>query len=72
MRASNFPPYAVHKQAHGEYLNTMDNVIVAWQESKDIAPLIYFFEQETPAWMQQHIPTMDFVAANFFTMVEIS
>jgi len=70
MRALNFPPYSVHKQVHDEYLSRMDDTILTWQASKDITPLISFFEQETPAWMQQHISTMDFVTANFFAMVE--
>jgi hemerythrin len=72
MRELNFPPYAVHKQVHDEYLNTMDHVIAAWLESKDITPLINFFENETPEWMKQHISTMDFVTANFFAMVDKS
>jgi len=70
MRELNFPPYAVHKQVHDEYLNAMDEVIATWQASDDLSPIISFFEQETPAWMKQHISTMDFVTANFFAMAE--
>jgi len=70
MRELNFPPYAAHKKVHDEYLNAMDGVIATWQASGDIAPLITFFEHETPAWMKQHISTMDFATANFFAVIE--
>jgi hemerythrin len=70
MLALSFPPYPVHKQAHDEYLNDMDAVVAAWRESGELVPVMVFFEEATPAWLQQHISTMDFVTANFFAMCE--
>jgi len=66
----NFPPYAVHKQVHDEHLKELDNVVDTWKKDGDLKPLFAFFEITTPAWMKQHISTMDFVTANFFAMVE--
>ncbi len=65
-----FPPYPVHKQAHDEHLNELDDVIAAWRLDGDLAPVMTFFEITTPKWMQQHISTMDFVTANFLLMKE--
>ncbi len=66
----NFPPYAVHKQVHDEHLQALDHVVGTWKKDENIEPLFVFFEDTTPAWMKQHISTMDFVTANFFAMVE--
>jgi len=66
----NFPPYPVHKQAHDQFLQDFEAVVVQWRASEDVAPVADFVRQITPAWMQQHISTMDFVTANFFAMHE--
>jgi len=66
----NFPPYLMHKMAHDEYLFAFDGVLDAWRSSGDLAPVARFLKETTPAWMQQHIATMDFVTANFFSMHE--
>jgi len=66
----NFPPYPVHKQAHDDYLQQFDALLEAWRRSGDVGPLALFLKETTPAWMRQHIATMDFVTANFFAMNE--
>ena len=68
MLAQNFPPYPIHKQAHDQHLDELDEVITTWRASGDLAPVMTFFEITTPEWMKQHISTMDFVTANFFVM----
>jgi len=65
-----FPPYPMHKQAHDEYLADFDRVVESWRSSGDVALVAHFLRETTPAWMQQHIATMDFVTANFFSMHE--
>jgi len=70
MLEHNFPPYAVHKQAHDEYLAEFDALLDVWRASGDVAPVVGFLEGSTPDWMQQHIGCMDFVTANYFRMCE--
>jgi len=70
MLALSFPPYPVHKQAHDQFFQGFEAVVVQWRESGDVIPVANFLRQITPAWMQQHISTMDFVTANFFAMHE--
>ncbi len=70
MIALNFPVYHVHKHAHDEQLKALDAVIAAWRDNGDLTPVMTFLEITTPAWMKQHISTMDFVTANFFVMCE--
>ena len=68
----NFPPYPVHKHAHDEYLNEFGVLVDSWRSSGDLAPVVTFLQQTTPAWLKQHISTMDLVTANFFAMHESS
>jgi len=70
MVALGFPPYSVHKQAHDDYLKGFNAVVTDWHSSGDVATFNLFLRETTPAWMMQHIATMDFVTANFFTMCE--
>lgn len=70
MIALNFPPFPVHKQAHDDYLKDFNAVVGEWRSSGDVAAFSLFLRETTPAWMQQHIATMDFVTANFFAMCE--
>lgn len=65
MLVYNFPPYPIHKQAHDEYLREFDALIDTWRNNGDVAPVASFLIKNTPAWMMQHISTMDFVTANF-------
>ena len=37
---------------------------------RDLEPIAHFLKETTPAWLQQHIATMDAVTANFFSMCE--
>lgn len=70
MVALGFPPYPIHKQAHDDYLNDFNAVLADWRSSGDLAALMLFLKETTPAWMIQHISTMDVVTANFFAMCE--
>jgi len=70
MIAFNFPHYPMHKQAHEDYLQAFDAVLADWRATSDVEGVTLFLTETTPAWMQQHISTMDFVTANFFVRCE--
>lgn len=70
MIETGFPPYPMHKMAHDEYLNEFDTILATWRSNADLQPVARFLKQTTPAWLQQHIATMDAVTANFFSMHE--
>ncbi len=66
MRELNFPPYAMHKSEHDNALQRMYDVLANWEQSRDIQALKMYLIEEIPAWLTQHIQTMDTVTAMFF------
>lgn len=62
----NFPAYSMHKQSHDEALVKMDSVFSTWKNEKDVQALKIYLIEELPAWLTQHIETMDTVTAMFF------
>lgn len=67
MMASGFPPFAMHKGAHEQFLAYMRQQLSHWENSGEIEPLANFVRNELPPWMKQHIETMDSVTAGFLT-----
>ncbi len=67
MQEGNFPPYPVHKAEHDAFLADFETVASAWNDSKDAGQLKGFLEDVLPAWLDQHISTMDFVTARFLS-----
>ena len=66
MLETNFPPYHMHKGEHDNALRTMDAVFAKWLESKEIRVLKMYLIETLPAWLNNHIQTMDTVTAMFF------
>ena len=65
-----FPPYPVHKHEHDRLLEEFTAVVDQWKASGELAPLAEYLKVTIPAWMMDHISTMDYVTANFFAMHE--
>lgn len=66
MEAKGFPPYQFHKGEHDNALNTMDNIYKQWQNTRDINILKTYLLDTLPAWLTNHIQTMDTITAMFF------
>ncbi|MEA3353906.1 MAG: hemerythrin family protein [Campylobacterota bacterium] len=66
MEQKQFPPYPFHKGEHDNALATMDNVFKKWEKTGDIQILKQYFIETLPAWLIQHIQSMDTVTAMFF------
>ncbi len=68
MQAIRFPPYPVHKGEHDKVLAVAEQRIQAWKETRDTEALSTFIRSDLPAWLTQHIDTMDRVTAHFFAL----
>lgn len=66
MQEERFPPYLVHKGEHDNALSHMHDIFLNWQTSEDINILKNYIQNELPAWLDNHIKTMDTVTAMFF------
>lgn len=69
MQKAAFPPFAMHKSAHDQFLEVLDKMMENWHNSHEIGPLDQFMRFELPRWMKQHINTMDYVTAGFLSGV---
>ncbi len=67
MREGNFPPYAVHKAAHDDFLERFQKVTEGWESDKNSEGLNQFLTDQLPEWLERHISTMDFVTARFLS-----
>lgn len=70
MQESGFPPYVVHKHEHDRLLAEFTNIVDQWKHDGELAPLAEYLRQTIPAWIMNHISTMDYVTANFLAMHE--
>ncbi|GIT99232.1 hemerythrin family protein [Sulfurovum sp. TSL1] len=66
MQEMHFPPYLAHKGEHDRALQEMRDLFSHWQQHRDIKVLKIYFIETLPAWLQNHISTMDTVTARFF------
>lgn len=60
-----FPPYPVHKAEHDRVLAEARSIYDAWLSDRDEQVLSTYLRRTFPAWMVQHISTMDAVTARF-------
>jgi len=68
MKQVSFPTYNIHKAEHGRVLNEMQYVIMDWNNRKDYERLNEYFKEEIPAWLHQHVSSMDVPAAEFIAL----
>lgn len=65
MLEKGFPPYQMHKTEHDKALAQMKEVSQHWKEYKDLNALSQYIKVFMPAWLVQHVSTMDTVTARF-------
>jgi hemerythrin len=68
MQEVGFPAYMMHKTEHDRVLNEMQFTVMDWRTRKDNAILQIYFFQTIPAWLSQHIASMDTITAQFICM----
>ena len=60
-----FPVYHIHKSEHDRVLEDMDVVYRDWVTDKDAGKLLAWVQGPLPAWLVEHIQTMDTITAQF-------
>ena len=65
MKEKGYPSYSEHKKEHLRALAEMHTVFSEWQENYDITILKRYFIDVLPAWIVEHIETMDVETAEF-------
>lgn len=65
MLEKGFPPYQMHKTEHDKALAQMKEVSEYWKAHKDLNALGHYIKVFMPAWLVQHVGTMDTVTARF-------
>ena len=66
MQDMRFPPYLAHKGEHDRALQEMRDLFAIWKQTRNIKQLKIYFIEILPAWLYNHISTMDTVTARFF------
>lgn len=72
MKAHQYPPFQVHKQAHDRVLMEIDMVIKQLKNHRTLSKISYYIEQGFPAWFSQHLVTMDKTAAEFIAAQKVT
>ena len=65
MRRVGFPPAQVHAAEHARVLAEMETEATAFHASGDAARLGRYLAETVPAWIVNHILTMDQITARF-------
>ncbi|QOP41480.1 bacteriohemerythrin [Sulfurimonas marina] len=68
MQEINFPAFRMHKHEHDRVLTEFQYVILDWRNKKDNSILEEYLTSDIPAWLHQHISSMDTVTAQFIAM----
>ncbi|WML92054.1 bacteriohemerythrin [Thiothrix lacustris] len=66
----DFRPYPVHKDEHDLALADMKTAFDHWKISRNLPALRQYLETDLPAWLKQHIATMDMITARFLKMYQ--
>ncbi|GKT11318.1 MAG: hemerythrin [Thiomicrorhabdus sp.] len=67
MQAYHFPQLTEHQQEHQLILEITQEVLIAWQTSKDLLRLQLYMQQTLPTWLIGHVDSMDTEAALFIS-----
>jgi hemerythrin len=68
MKEVGFPAFQMHQNEHNRVLTEFQLVLMDWRNKKDNAILTEYFTEVVPAWLHQHISSMDTVTAQFIKM----
>lgn len=69
MRRHGFPVYPIHKGEHDRVYAELEQTINDWQREGDLPALRYYLYEVFPAWMFQHVASMDRVTALFLAQI---
>lgn len=70
MRSSGFPPYGVHKQEHDRVLAWLESLLDALRGGDGGDGSRRAVEWEIPAWLRQHVASMDLVTARWIAATQ--
>lgn len=65
MQETGFPAFPMHQQEHDRQLAVVAAIVDRWTRTRDVEVLREFFREDLPAWVAQHILTMDTITAQF-------
>jgi hemerythrin len=65
MQRSGFPPYPVHKAEHDRVLALLEALAATVEAGGSEARVRPMIEEEIPAWLLQHVQSMDLVTARW-------
>jgi hemerythrin len=65
MQRFAFPPYPVHKAEHDRILAQLADLLAAAEAGKGSEQFSRAIEHDIPAWLQQHVQSMDLVTARW-------
>jgi len=68
MRAHAFPPYPIHKGEHDRMRGIVRELCGNCDNDAGRAALLSFIRRDFPAWLGQHVSTLDTVTAQFLSM----
>jgi len=68
MRTHHFPPYPVHKGEHDRMRAIVREVCAGHGSPEGRETLKRFVNEEFPAWLNQHVSTLDTVTAQYLAM----
>lgn len=71
MRRHGFPVYPIHKGEHDRVYAELEQVIHDWHREGHLPALRHYLYEVFPAWMFQHIGSMDRVTAQFLAQVSV-
>jgi len=70
MQKYSFPAYDMHKSEHDRVIRELDYNILEFRNRKNFEAIQAYICEETPAWLNQHIASMDTITAQFICMHE--
>ena len=71
MEEYRFPAFPVHAQEHEAALQQIRQVQQQWDQQQNLESLKQYVQHDWPAWFKNHISTMDFITAQFFSQFDI-
>ena len=71
MDSYRFPPYPIHQMEHQRALDELNAAHQAWLSSRGNQALQDYIQSTWRPWLQQHVATLDKVAAQFLSQFDI-
>ena len=65
MKEKSYNMYTIHQADHNKVLSETRYILMDWRNAKDMDRLDEYFNEELPAWLDQHIKAMDTPMAEF-------